>query len=217
MIHPLAKQYRSRIQFGIVDAQVSKQIVEDMHLNSSPNAKWPTFAIRNPAMNHRFLFDRQGQTIPSQPELSEYLESFFNGSLRRDIKSEPAPEEPQHDAAQTIVGLTFDTLVLNNSDKDVFVEFYTQSCGPCKAMAPQWEKLAQLYKDDERGCQMVMIGKIDAEANDVPWDVRGYPWLLLYPAGKKDAPVQYIGNRTVEDMALFVKEYGTFGVDIMAV
>lgn len=152
--------------------------------------------------------------MPTHQKLSDYLEAFFNGNLKRDIKSEPVPVEPQPDAVQTIVGSTFDVLVLDET-KDVFVDYYTQSCAPCKVMAPQWQKLAQLFRDDKEGCQKVLVGKMDAEANDVSDDIRGYPWLLLYPSGGKDRPVQYVGNRTVEDMALFVKEHGTHGVDVV--
>lgn len=122
--------------------------------------------------------------------------------------------EPQQNAVQTIVGTTFDALVLD-SNKDVFIDYYTQSCAPCKVMAPEWEKLAQLYKADSSGCNKILIGKMDAEANDVSEDIRGFPWLLLYPSGKKDNPVQYLGKRFAKEMALFVKEYGTHQVDVV--
>jgi protein disulfide-isomerase A1 len=213
MIRPLALKYKNKIQFGTIDVQISQDIVEEMHLDTSPTAKWPTFAIREPILDHRYLFDKNGQTSPSEQELSSFLSSFFEGTLKRDIHSEPIPTS-QTTAVQNIVGLTFDSLVLE-TDKDVFVEFYTQTCAPCKAMAPQWEKLAQSFDNNVEGKKRVMIGQIDAEANDVPGDIRGFPWLLLYPAGKKDEPVLYSGKTTVEDMALFVKQQGTFGVDVL--
>lgn len=212
LVRPFAVQYKDRIQFAFIDAQTSLDSVEDMHLNDSHDAHWPTFAIYDPAKGHRYLFDKKAQSMPTHQQLSDYLEAFFKGNLKRDINSKPVPVEPQPDAVKTIVGLTFDKLVLDET-KDVFVEYYTQSCAPCKVMAPQWEKLAQLFKDDEEGCKKILVGKMDAEANDVSADIRGYPWLLLYPSSSKDRPVQYLGNRTVQDMALFVKEHGTHEVD----
>jgi len=214
MIKPLAKRYRGRIQFGITNHEVSKQTVEDMHLDPSFKSNWSTFAIRQPSKDFRYLFDKQGQSMPSQQQLTQYLEDFFNGKLERSIKSEPVPEEPQQDAVQTIVGQTFDRLVLD-SDRDVFVDYYTQWCGPCKVMAPAWEKLAQLFRADSEGSRKVMVGKIDAEANDVPDGIRGYPWLVLYPAGSKDKPIQYPGKRTVAEMANFVRDNGKYGIDVM--
>jgi protein disulfide-isomerase A1 len=214
-VKPFALKYKYKIQFGFIDALTSKQTVEDMHLDTSPNANWPTFAIRDSTLNHRYLFSKEEQTMPNQQQLEGFLEAFFAKTLMRTIRSEPVPEEPQQFAIQTIVASTFDTLVLNN-EKDVFLEYYTQSCGPCKVMAPEWEKLAILYKSHEEGREKVMIGKIDMELNDVPTDIRGAPWLLLYAAGRKDKPVLYLGKMVMEDMARFLRKEGTHGVDALS-
>lgn len=85
-------------------------------------------------------------------------------------------------------------MILNDT-KDVLVEFYTPWCAPCKALLPEYEKLAELY----RGNDKVVIAKLDYENNDVPkGDIRGVPWFKLYRAGKKDEPVTYSGERRVE-------------------
>ena len=57
------------------------------------------------------------------------------------------------------------------------------------------------------------IAKVDATLNDVPDEVAGFPTIKLYPAGKKDTPVDYSGSRTVEDLAKFIAEHGTHKVD----
>ena len=62
----------------------------------------------------------------------------------------------------------------------------------------------------------VTIAKVDATANDVPDDISGFPTIKLYAAGKKDAPISYQGSRTVEDLAEFIKENGSHGVDALA-
>jgi protein disulfide-isomerase A1 len=62
----------------------------------------------------------------------------------------------------------------------------------------------------------VTIAKVDATANDVPDDISGFPTIKLYAAGKKGEPISYQGSRTVEDLAEFIKENGSHGVDALA-
>ena len=52
------------------------------------------------------------------------------------------------------------------------------------------------------------MAKFDATENDVPekYSVEGFPTIYFAPAGKKDAPIKYSGNRDLEDLAKFVKE-----------
>jgi protein disulfide-isomerase A1 len=57
------------------------------------------------------------------------------------------------------------------------------------------------------------VAKCDATLNDVPDDIRGFPTIKLYPAGKKDSPVEYTGDRSVEDLITFIAEKGTHGIE----
>lgn len=50
--------------------------------------------------------------------------------------------------------------------------------------------------------------------NDVQDDVKGFPTIKLYPAGKKDSPVDYTGDRSVESLIEFIKEKGTYGIEV---
>ena len=58
------------------------------------------------------------------------------------------------------------------------------------------------------------IAKVDATANDVPDEIQGFPTIKLYPAGGKGSPIEYSGDRSVEDLAKFVKEKGKYGIDV---
>ena len=58
----------------------------------------------------------------------------------------------------------------------------------------------------------VTIAKVDATANDVPDEIQGFPTIKLFPAGAKDSPIEYQGDRTVEDLAKFIEENGKFKV-----
>lgn len=59
-----------------------------------------------------------------------------------------------------------------------------------------------------------MVAKCDATLNDVPDEVRGFPTIKMYPAGKKDAPVEYSGDRSLESLVQFIKEEGTHGIEV---
>ena len=101
-----------------------------------------------------------------------------------------------------------------------------------RSLAPKYEELAALYKDHTDKVTIVSPPRhlplpkrrssithapqaaTDATANDVPDEVQGFPTIKLYPAGAKDEPVEYQGDRTVEDLVKFVKEHGKHAVDV---
>ena len=83
-------------------------------------------------------------------------------------------------------------------------------------LAPKYEELASLYTEHPTYASQVVIAKVDATANDVPDEIQGFPTIKLFPAGAKSAPVDYSGDRTIEDLAKFVKENGKYGVDVFA-
>jgi protein disulfide-isomerase A1 len=168
----------------------------------------PTFAIRRPAGNRRFLY---GHEKIDEQKVDLFCQDFLDGKLTPDTKSEPVPTDHQGHVVN-ITASTFDDLVLK-SDKDVLVDYYTQWCGRCKAMAPAYESLAKLYASDPEGSAKVTIGKIDVEANYVEFSVRRYPTIKLYPAEKKDEAIVYLGSRMTEDMAGFVREHGYHKVE----
>jgi len=98
------------------------------------------------------------------------------------------------------VGKTFSDIVLDDS-KDVFVEFYAPWCGHCKALAPKWEELGGMFQDETS----IVIASVDATENDTPFKVQGFPTLVFYPAGGKQSPITYEGDRTPAAMADFLR------------
>jgi protein disulfide-isomerase A1 len=208
MVESLAKEYKDKILFGTVDISSFDSLEDILHFEPDDP---PAFAIKEPVKGHRYLLTQCQQL--SEEVLATYVRDFIEGKLKPTIKSEPVPAA-QHGPVIVIVGRSYEDLVINN-ENDVLLDYYTQSCIPCKAMAPIYEKLAKLYASNATGCDRVTIGKIDAEANDVSSDIRGFPTFKLYPAGRKESPVRYDGPWTIEGFANFVRDNGKHGVDVL--
>ena len=144
--------------------------------------------------------------------------------MKPSIKSEPIPET-QEGPVTVVVAHNYNDIVLDNK-KDVLIEFYApwvsllslnltnRQCGHCKNLAPKYEQLATAYASHS---DKVVIAKCDATLNDVPDDVRGFPTIKLYPAGKKDAPVEYTGDRSLESLIDFIKDKGTYGINVSVI
>jgi len=134
----------------------------------------------------------------------EFYEEFSSGRLKPYLKSEPVPES-QPDHVQTVVGHSFDDVVLND-EHDVLVEFYAPWCGHCKQLAPLLEEAATKLA----GVKGLVIAKVDSTANEIEGvHVQGYPTIKFYPAHGKSSPVDFDGERTAEGVVSWLKTHAT--------
>jgi protein disulfide-isomerase A6 len=101
----------------------------------------------------------------------------------------------------------FDKIV-KDTTKHVFVEFYAPWCGHCKHLAPIWDKLSTIFKNEPN----VVIANIDADKHkDIAnqFGVSGFPTIKWFGKDSKDGK-PYNGGRELADLVNYVNnEAGT--------
>ncbi len=92
--------------------------------------------------------------------------------------------------ADMVSDADFDAVVLK-SDKPVLVDFFAEWCGPCKAMAPALDQVADAMKDS------LKVVKVDVDQSPgiaQTYNVRAMPTLMIFSGGKVTA--QHVGAMT---------------------
>src|ERR1022692_4297262 len=99
------------------------------------------------------------------------------------------------DAIVEVTDANFDQLVLK-SEQPVMVAVWAAWCGPCRALAPIVDEVAQSYSG------RVKVGKMDVHKNaSTPqrYGVRGIPTLLIFKGGQvKEQIVGYVSRDVIE-------------------
>jgi protein disulfide-isomerase A1 len=134
---------------------------------------------------------------------SENIKAFFSkliaGEASPHLQSEEIPET-NDGPVRVVVGKTFESEIVK-SDKPVFLEVYAPWCGHCKSLAPIWEELGKAYVGTD-----VVIAKIDGSANHIPFQIQGFPTLVLFLKGEAE-PIQFSGDRTLTELKQFLEAH----------
>ena len=102
-------------------------------------------------------------------------------------------------AAEHITDETFDQAVA--SEKPVVVDFWAEWCGPCKAMAPHLDAVADEMRDE------ITIAKINVDDNPMvasKYGIRGLPTLMIFQGGKVKA--SHPGAMSKQKISDWIKE-----------
>ena len=98
-------------------------------------------------------------------------------------------------AVLEVTDANFDQEVLK-SDQPVLIDFWAVWCGPCKALSPIVDEVAQSYAGK------VKVAKMNVDQNPgTPgrYGIRGIPTLLLFKGGQvKEQIVGYVPKETIE-------------------
>jgi thioredoxin 1 len=89
-----------------------------------------------------------------------------------------------------------------SSQTPVLVDFWAEWCGPCRALAPKLEEIAQQLKGK------VIVAKVNVDENSKmaeKYGIRGIPAMLLFKNGAQVG--QLIGNQPKPEIEKFLSSH----------
>lgn len=96
---------------------------------------------------------------------------------------------------------TFDEAI-STSDKPMLVDFWAEWCGPCKAIAPILEEIADEHAD------RLKVAKVDVDANQslaLNHQVMSIPTLIVFKDG--EAQKRLVGAKSKRDLLADLNDY----------
>jgi thioredoxin 1 len=188
----LARAYAGKALIAKVDAQDNPELVRRYGVKQLPQLIFMKDASEVARV----------QGAASEVELRAWLDGLLAGSrpmpprgpsaaLNRTTADDPGPRHttnahPPHPAQApgsdliTLTDATFDQLI-GRSDTPVLVDFWAPWCGPCRAVAPTVERLAQEFAG------RALVAKLNVDENPRTaqrFGITGIPALYIFKRGQ---------------------------------
>lgn len=180
----LAYSLKGEIRVGSVDATVQTEVAEAWGVTSFPTLKFLVDGT---------VYDYRGART------ADAMAAFARGGYRSAGSSQADAPRLKHSDVVRLGEDNFMPLIVETREA-FFVAFILPSCGACKSLMPDWERLAAQLKNETR------VGKVNvAEERNLTemWGVGRFPTLLLFRDGKVFA---YDGDRDIDSMRRFALE-----------
>jgi thiol-disulfide isomerase/thioredoxin len=194
----------------------SPSLRDQIKLYGGTGKNLPTLIIVDPFRKSTFPFDESSWSQKLDASRFEgWIDLFFLGRLTPKIKSGVIPKH-NHQHIKEIVGTNFKEIVQDTS-RDVAVLFYDPWCDRCQSFLPIYEAVAEALCD----VSTVTVAKMDASSNDPPPGVVigsiGLPTVLMFPATRKNNPIEFIGLKNAQSLMEFVHSHASIYFDLPSV
>jgi thioredoxin 1 len=91
---------------------------------------------------------------------------------------------------------------LLQSDKPVLVDFWAPWCGPCRAMTPAVEAVAEAYQSKAK---VLKLNVDESPAVSPRYNIRGIPTLILFKDGQEAD--RLVGLQSREQIAALIDKH----------
>lgn len=106
-------------------------------------------------------------------------------------------------ASQNVLELTDDNFQQEVLDSDVavLVDFWAEWCGPCKAVGPLIEKLADQYAGQ------IKVGKLDVDSAKnvaMQYGINAIPTIMIFKGGESQR--KFVGMTSLSDLTTAIDQ-----------